>query len=204
MAARGAVAEHLAAWHGGFPLLASREPSDRAIRIERFVVRRALLFMDASDLLPHRAALIGAAVALMIGLTGGLILKTGSQAAPEPEMAFAPETAYAQDEPVAWPSGKVPDYVIGSDFLRAQQQSQQPPVVVASYEVPEYVPTSWTEPTPQAQPIRVVDTAERSWPSTGGDILNVRLPEDAPEAPQAIDAPDAPSAPVPVTMAAAY
>jgi hypothetical protein len=59
--------------------------------IERFVVRRALLFMDASDLLPHRTALIGAAVALTVGLTGGLILKTGSQTAPETETAFAAE-----------------------------------------------------------------------------------------------------------------
>jgi hypothetical protein len=185
----------------------SRQPSDHAIRIERFVVRRALVVMDASDLLPHRTALIGAAVALTIGLAGGLALKTGSQAAPEPEMAFAPETAYAQDEPIAWPSGKVPDYVIGSDFLRAQRQPQQPPVVVASYEVPEYVPTAWTEPTPEAQPVRLVEATERTWPSTGGDILNVRLPEDAPSAPEppeAVDAPDAPSAPAPVTMAAAY
>jgi hypothetical protein len=203
MAARGAVAEHLAAWHGGFSLLASREPSDRTIRIERFVVRRAFVVMDASDLLPHRTALIGAAVAMAFGLAGGLLLKTGSQTAPEPEMAYAPESSYAQAEPLAWPGGKVPDYVIGSDFLRAQQQPQQPPVVVASYEVPEYVPASWTEPTPQAQPVRVVETVERSWPSTGGDILNVHLPEDAPEPPQAVDAPDAPATPVPVTMAAA-
>ena len=176
------------------------------VKIERFVVRRALLFMDVSDLLPHRTALIGAAVALTVGLTGGLILKTGSQTAPEAEIAFASGSAYAQAEPIAWPTGKVPDYVIGSDFLRAQQPDQ-PPVVVASYEVPEYVPASWTEPTPQAQPVRLVETAERTWPSTSGDILNTRLPEDAPaapEAPQAIDAPDAPRAPEPVAMAAAY
>jgi hypothetical protein len=162
--------------------------------------------MDASDLLPHRTALIGAAIALAIGLTGGLALKIGSQSAPEAETAFAPETSYAQAQPIAWPSGKVPDYVIGTDFLRAQQPDQ-PPVVVASYEVPEYVPTAWTEPTPQAQPVRLVEATERTWPSTGGDILNTRLPEDAPpapEPPQAIDAPDAPRAPEPVTLAAAY
>ncbi len=161
--------------------------------------------MDASDLLPHRAALIGAAVALTIGVTGGLILKTGSQTAPEPETAFVPEAPYAQDEPIAWPSGKLPDYVVGTDFLKAQ--TYQPPVVVASYEVPEYVPTAWTEPAPQAQPVRLVEATERTWPSTGGDITDTRLPEDAPPAPEpprAIDAPDAPSAPVPVTMAAAY
>jgi hypothetical protein len=169
-------------------------------RIERFVAQRAFVSMEASDLLPHRTALIGAAVALAVGLTGGLILKTGSQTAPDAETAFAAQTPYDQAEPIAWPSGKVPDYVIGSDFLRAQRP-EQPPVVVASYEVPEYVPTAWTEPTPQAQPVRLVEVTERTWPSTGGDILNVRLPEDAP---QAIDAPDAPSAPEPVTLAAAY
>lgn len=164
--------------------------------------------MDASDLLPHRTALIGAAVALTVGLTGGLILKTGSQTAPETEMAFAPEAPSAQAEPIAWPSGKVPDYVIGSDFLRSQ--APDPPVVVASYEVPEYVPASWTEPTPQAQPVRVAETTERAWPSTGGDILDVRLPEDAPAAPepppapQAMNAPDAPAAQDSVILAAAY
>ena len=162
--------------------------------------------MDASDLLLHRTALIGAAVALVVGLAGGLALKTGSQTAPEAETAFAAQSPYDQAEPIAWPSGKVPDYIIGTDFLRAQRP-EQPPVVVASYEVPEYVPAAWTEPTPQAQPVRPVEVAERTWPSTGGDILNVRLPEDAPpapEPPQAIDAPDAPRAPEPVTMAAAY
>jgi hypothetical protein len=165
--------------------------------------------MDASDLLPYRTALIGAAVALAVGLTGGLILKTGSQTAPQTEAAFVSEGSYAQAEPMAWPTGKVPDYVIGSDFLRAQRP-EQPPVVVASYEVPEYVPTSWTEPTPstpEAQPIRLVQADERNWPSTSGDILNTRLPEDAPSAsepPQAIEAPEAPSAPTPVAMAAAY
>ena len=162
--------------------------------------------MDASDLLPHRTALIGAAVAVAIGLTGGLILKTGSQTAPETETAYAAETGYAQAEQISWPSGTAPDYVVGTDFLRAQQP-EQAPVVVASYEVPEYVPSAWAEPAPQAQPARRVEVAERTWPSTGGDILNTRLPEDAPpapEAPQAIDAPDAPSAPQTVTMAAAY
>lgn len=165
--------------------------------------------MDASDLLPHRTALIGAAVALTVGLAGGLILKTGSQTAPEAEVAFAPQIPSAQAEPIAWPSGKVPDYVIGSDFLRSRPP-EQPPVVVASYEVPEYVPASWSEPTPQAQPVRWVETTDRTWPSTDGDILNVRLPEDAPAAPeppeatQAIDAPDAPTAQEPVTLAAAY
>lgn len=162
--------------------------------------------MDASDLLPHRTALIGAAVALAVGLTGGLVMKVGDQDAPQAEMIFADEAAYAEVQPIAWPTGKVADYVIGTDFLRPRQPD--PPVVVASYEVPEYVPATWTEPEqPQVLPVRLAETGERRWASTGGDILDTRLPEDPPgppEPPPAIDAPDAPQAPAPITMAAVY
>ncbi len=150
--------------------------------------------------------MIGAAAALTIGLTGGLILKTGAQTAPETETAPLPQAPYEQVDQIAWPSGgKLPDYVVGTDFLKAQRPDQ-PPVVVASYEVPEYVPAAATEPTPPPppQPDRLAQADERAWPSTGGDILDTRLPEDAPEAPRAIDAPDAPSAPAPVAVAAAY
>ena len=157
--------------------------------------------MDATDLLPHRAALIGAAVALAVGVTGGLALKIGSQTAPEMGSYAASGGSYDQVEPIAWPRGKVADYVIGTDFLRAQQPDQ-PPVVVASYEVPEYTPPTWTEPTPQAQPVRVAEAADRAWPSTHGDILDVRLAEDAARAPEAPVAIQAPSAPV--ALAAAY
>jgi hypothetical protein len=163
--------------------------------------------MDASDLLPHRTALVGAAAALAVGLAGGLILRTGSQTEPAVETAFASGSAEAQAQAIAWPSGKVPDYVVGTDFLPARQ-TDQPPVVVASYEVPEYVPTSWTEPPPetqvQAPAAQPAEVAERTWPSTGGDILDTRLPEDAPPAPEpprAIDAPEAPSAPLALAIA---
>jgi len=156
--------------------------------------------MDASDLLPHRAALTGAAVALAMGLAGGLVLRTGSQAAPETETAFmfAPTDEPAQ--PIAWPGGEVPDYVIGSDFLPGRQP-EQTPVVVASYELPEYVPAAWAEPEPEpqplspaeAQPVRREEVPDRRWPSTAGYILDTRLPEDAPEAPSP-----------PMAVAAAY
>ena len=171
------------------------------------------MVMDASDLLPHRAALIGGAVALAIGLTGGLALKVGDQDAPQVDTAYAGEIAQAEAQPIAWPSGKVPDYIIGTDFLRAQQADT--PVVVASYEVPEYVPATWEEPSAepqaqaQAQPVRLVRDDERAWPSVSGDILNIRLPEDPPappEPPQVVEAPAAPNAPqaaAPITMAAA-
>ncbi|CAN7194661.1 hypothetical protein [Caulobacter sp. LjRoot300] len=166
--------------------------------------------MDASDFLAHRAALIGAGVALAIGTTGGLILRIGSQTeAPiMTAFAFASEPAYTEDQPVARPSGKVPDYVVGTDYVVPKTPPQPP--VAASYEVPEYVPTVWNRPKPKAEPIRVVEPTERTWPSTGGDILNTRLPGDppetpvapaAPQAPQAIDAPAAPSASTTVATA---
>ncbi|HWW26396.1 MAG TPA: hypothetical protein VNZ85_10925 [Caulobacter sp.] len=164
--------------------------------------------MDASVLLPHRAALVGAAVALAVGLTGGLILRTGSQTAPQAETAFLSGPAGDTVQPIAWPSGKVPDYVIGTDFL-PNGQPEQPPEVVASYEVPEYVPAAWSEPEPEAQTeaqdIRPVEFADQTWPSTAGDILDTRLPEDAAQAlepPPAVAAPEAPSAPM--AVAAAY
>ena len=160
--------------------------------------------MDAQDfLLQHRTPMIGAVVALAIGLTGGIILKTGPQDAPYAEAGPTRDSQYAEAEPIAWPSGKVPDYVIGTDFLKAQRMDP-PPVVVASYEVPEYVaPTAWHDPESQAQPVRIVEPTERTWASTGGDILNTRLPEDAPAAPEAPRAPEAVVAvAAPVAMAA--
>jgi hypothetical protein len=153
--------------------------------------------MDAQDLLPHRTALIGAAVALTIGLAGGLILKTGSQTASETDYAYIPQTPYEGVEQIAWPTGKLPDYVVGTDFLKAQQPDQ-PPVVVASYAVPEYTPATWEEPTPAPvaiQQVAMTDPADRAWPSTRGDILDTRLPEDAPRAPEAPEAPVVAAAP---------
>ncbi len=159
--------------------------------------------MDAQDfLLQHRTPMIGAVVALATGLTGGIALKTGPQDEPFIESVPTYDSQYAEAEPIAWPSGKVPDYVIGTDFLDAQRMDP-PPVLVASYEVPEYTAPAWREPEPHVQPARMAEPAERSWASTGGDILNTRLPEDAPPAPEASQAPEPPVAtPAPVAMAA--
>jgi len=167
--------------------------------------------MDASDFLPHRAALIGAAVALAIGTTGGLILRIGSQTEAPIMTAFASEPAYTEaPPPVAWPSGKVPDYVVGTDYV-VPKTPPQPPVVGASYTVPDYVPTAWTWPKPKTEPVQAVEPAERAWPSTTGDIRNTHPPGDppeapvapaAPQAPPAIEAPAAPS--VSTTVAAAH
>lgn len=159
--------------------------------------------MDAQDLLLHRPALIGAAVALAIGVTGGLILKTGSQTAPATYAEFIPSAPTEHVDQIAWPTGKLPDYVIGTDFLKAQQP-YQPPVVVASYEVPEYTPTTWEDPSPPppvVQPVRMTQAEDRDWPSTRGDILDIRLPEDAPRAPEPPEAPVVPAAPVALAAA---
>ena len=160
--------------------------------------------METQDLLPHRPALIGAAVALAIGVGSGLILKTGSQTAPQAYAEFIPGAGMEQVEQIAWPAGKLPDYVVGTDFLKAQRMDQ-PPVVVASYEVPEYTAPAW-EPTPvpapaAIQPVRFVQPEDRAWPSTRGDILDTRLPEEAPTAPQAAEAPVVPAAPVALAAA---
>ena len=156
--------------------------------------------MDARDLLPYRTPLIGALVALSVGLTAGLVLRTGSQEAPPVDSYALSDTPYAEAEPIAWPGGKVPDYVVGTDFLDAQRPDS--PVVVASYDVPEYVaPVAAPEAELQAQPARPVQPSEPRWASTSGDILDVRLPEDAPaalEPPRAPEAPVAIAAPVPV------
>jgi hypothetical protein len=183
-------------------------PTERSHGEDRTICRPArFVVMDASDLLPHRTALIGAGVALVIGLAGGVALKVGNQSAPEPDFAYAGELSGPEAQPIAWPAGKVPDYVVGTDFLRAQEPP--PAVVVATYEVPEYVPATWTEPEPQPQsqpqPVRMAEANERSWASTGGDILDVRLPEDPPappEPPPTVEAPDAPTPSAPITLAA--
>ncbi|KRA57856.1 hypothetical protein ASD79_16220 [Caulobacter sp. Root655] len=152
--------------------------------------------MEPRDFLPYRTPLVGALVALTVGVTGGLALRTGSQIGPEAEPGAPRDSPYTPAAPIAWPGGKVPDYVIGTDFLQAQRMDQ-PPVVVAAYEVPEYLPAAEREPEPevQAEPARPSE-AERDWPSTGGDILDTRLPEDLLDAPVAPEAPRAPEAPV--------
>ncbi len=136
--------------------------------------------MEARDLLPYRTPLIGAAVALALGLTGGSIMRIHEQAVPPMEAYVSGGDQYAQADPIAWPSGKVPAWVVGTDFLKSERMDQ-PPVVVASESIPEYVaPIAWhePEPQPQAERVRLVQTEDRDWPSTSGDILDTRLPED--------------------------
>ena len=125
-----------------------------------------------------RPVAYGAPACAIVGALAGLAMQTGSQttgSAPEmaPVMASYENTA----EPTSWPTGKIPDYVIGQDFLQSQQ-----PLPAAEYvdydippapEVPPYVPAAHGPATPPP----AVDAAPR-WASARGDILDTSLPED--------------------------
>jgi len=132
-----------------------------------------------------RPVAYGAPACALVGLLAGLAMRPGPQLEPyNPEME--PTRVAQQDyaEPIAWPAGKVPDYVIGTDFLEA---TRPPPVQTVSYDpdyepplapdLPPYVPGDHgpaTPPPPADAP---------RWASERGDILDVSLPEDRPERP---------------------
>lgn len=128
--------------------------------------------MDVFDILAHRTALIGAAVAAVVGVAGGLVMRTGPQVAPEaPTYAIVASRDLA--EPIVWPAGKVPDYVIGTDFLTPPQPDFAPEVVAS-------------EPLPYEDPVE-------------DPVLE---PESAPDELALVDAPPAPEPP-PAPMAVA-
>ena len=132
--------------------------------------------MDVFDILAHRTALIGAAVAAVVGVAGGLVMRTGPQVAPEtPTYAIVASRDLA--EPIVWPAGKVPDYVIGTDFLTPPQPDFAPEVVAS-------------EPLPYEDPVEAPVEAP------------VIEPEPAPDALALVDAPPAPEPP-PAPMAVA-
>lgn len=128
-----------------------------------------------------RPVAYGAPSFAIAGLLAGLVLQTGPQDGPYvPEMEHVERPALAQAEPIAWPTGKVPDYVIGTDAFRP------PPAPIVQYtdyapppppELPPYVPANHGPAQPPPSP------DEPRWASAQGDILNVSLPEDAPRAP---------------------
>ena len=146
----------------------------------------------------------GMALAAAVGLIGGFAMKIGAQTAPAPDAGFVQGTQYAEAEPIAWPTGKTPDYVIGTDFLaRTEPVSPQPSEEIA-YDGDAYSPIAWRpEPQPAVVPARLAPSAaspepepnQRRWASTGGDILDRRLPEDVRDAP--VDPPAEP--PVEIT-----
>jgi hypothetical protein len=141
--------------------------------------------MDISDLLAHRTPLIGAVVAAAVGLAGGLVMRTGPQVAPdvapEPQayaIAAAPSDA---GEPIVWPAGQVPDYVIGTDFVTPPQPEPAPEVVASEplpYEDPVMGPEPEPEPESEPEQLAVVDAPP-------APILQ---PQPAPPAPIAVAA----------------
>ena len=139
-----------------------------------------------------RPVAFGAPACAVLGALAGLAMQTGAQdGSYTSEMEAAPYARQEQVEPLSWPAGKVPDYVVGTDFLQA---TQPPPAVqYAGYEpppppeLPPYAPAQHgpaTPPLPADAP---------NWASERGDILDVSLPEDR--------QPQASQAPTPLVMA---
>ncbi len=130
-----------------------------------------------------RPVAYGAPSFAVAGLLAGLFMQMGPQDGPYvPEMERVERPAMAEAEPIAWPTGKVPDYVIGTDALKPAR-TPQPAIQYADYEpppapeLPPYVPAQHGPATPPPS------SDETRWASAQGDILNVSLPEDAPRAP---------------------
>lgn len=125
-----------------------------------------------------RPVLYGAPAAAFAGVLAGFAMQTGAQEAGYMSQMETVQYALQDDvQPVSWPTGKVPDYVVGTDFLKATQPP--PPVVYADYEpppapdLPPFVPAEHgpaTPPPPADAP---------RWASERGDILDVSLPVDA-------------------------
>ncbi|WP_419254943.1 hypothetical protein ACN2C6_05755 [Caulobacter sp. ErkDOM-YI] len=126
--------------------------------------------------------LYGAPLAAVLGVVLGLVFQVGPQTEAFVETQPFNRAAMADTtQPIGWPSGKVPDYVIGTDFLAQTRPREtdpprhevEPPPVV--YAAPEPAPTAMVA----ARPAR----DETRWASTRGDILDIRLPEDEPPEP---------------------
>jgi hypothetical protein len=129
--------------------------------------------------------LYGALASAALGIVLGLLVRVGPQTAPSVSMEAYAGGGEPMPEPIALPAGKVPDYMIGTDFLvPTRQRPLQPtdyvyePRVAQSASVenppPPIVVAAWPE-----RPAR----DETRWASTHGDILDVRLPEDVPAIP---------------------
>ena len=129
-----------------------------------------------------RPVAYGAPSFAVAGLLAGLFMQMGPQDGPyAPEMERVERPVMAEAEPIAWPTGKVPDYVIGTDALKPAH-APQPTLQYADYEpppapeLPAYIPA---EHGPAAPP---PPSDETRWASARGDILDVSLPEDTPRA----------------------
>lgn len=126
-----------------------------------------------------KPVIFGAPACAFIGALTGLALQTGPQDELfQPPMEPARTMAEATVEPIVYPSGNLPDYVVGTDFLKA---TQAPPVTYASYEppplppppeLPAYIPARHG---PADMPT-AAEGGRRA--SERGDILDISLPED--------------------------
>lgn len=134
-----------------------------------------------------RPVLYGAPSAAVLGVILGLLVRVGPQTAPSASMeAYEGNGGVEQTvEPIALPAGKIPDYMIGTDFLAsAEQRPMEPaddvfePRVARSSSVKDPPPAVIVAARP-ARPAR----DETRWASTQGDILDIRLPEDGPAPP---------------------
>ena len=127
-----------------------------------------------------RPVLYGIPTAAALGVVFGLVFRVGGQIdeAPPP-MAVAPPSAESPANPIAWPSGRVPDYVIGTDFL-ASAQPQSAAYRSDAQEFPLLEIPADSAPQLEPEPVEVAANtpAAPQWASTHGDILDVRLPED--------------------------
>ena len=133
-----------------------------------------------------RPVMYGAPLAAVMGVLLGLAFQVGPQT--EVDLQAEPVIRTVEDvvQPIAWPSGRVPDHVIGTDFL----MSAAPPIYaeVRYDDEPDYriEPPPIAAPIPDSAPIIVASAAVRDetrWASTQGDILDVRLPDDLPKRP---------------------
>lgn len=160
--------------------------------------------MKPLDLLKTRAAIVGLPVALTLGAIAGVAMQIGPQEREPQPYAEVQGSQYADAAPMVWPSGKVPDYVIGQDFLRPPVD--ETPVVLTSADMADMgliEPASY-EPDPAdadivsasgattvalddqpTVPTEPADAPPRSFASTSGDILDTRLPEEVVAGPPA-------------------
>lgn len=129
-----------------------------------------------------RPVLFGAPLAAMLGAVLGLVSQVGPQtAAPVETRPLNYAALEDRLQPIEWPAGKVPDYVIGTDFLaEARPRETSPP-----HDTIEPPPMVYVAPEPAPPVLRATRPArdETRWPSTRGDILDLRLPEDDPPGP---------------------
>lgn len=134
-----------------------------------------------------RPVAYGVPACAFAGLLAGIVLQTGPQDAPyAPEMERVERPLVAEAEPIAWPAGDAPDYVIGTDTLKAAR-TPPPAIEYADYapppapELPPYVPAEHgpATPPPAPTPPMAPSPDEPRWASARGDILDVSLPEDA-------------------------